>query len=101
MKNANLKNELTELFYSLPISEEKNFDEWLNEQRIIKTNIIEYNLEDGYAITENVICVEDRYFQFDISNTFDGTDYETNVDLSSIVEVEAYTTLVTYFKKVK
>ena len=66
MENANLKNALTELFYSLPISEEKSFDEWFNEQRIINYEILEYYLEDGYVVTKNVISVKDKYFQFEI-----------------------------------
>ena len=101
MENANLKNALTELFYSLPISEEKTFDEWFIEQRIINYEILEYNLEDGYVVTKNVISVEDKYFQFEIVNNYDGFDYETDVKFDSIVEVEPYTTLVTKFKEVQ
>ena len=101
MENVTVKNELAELFYSLPISEEKNFDEWLNDQKIIKSDVWEYNLEDGYVVTKNVICVEDRYFQFEIVNNFDGNDYDTLVIFHSIVEVEPYATLVTNFKEVK
>ena len=101
MENVNLKNELAELFYSLPISEEKSFEEWLITHTIIKSSIEEYNLEDGYVVTKNVICVEDKYFEFEIVNNFDGFDYETTVNFDSIVEVEPYTISVTNFKKVK
>lgn len=45
MENVIVKNELTKLFYSLPISEEKTLLEWIVEQKIIKSNIWEYNIE--------------------------------------------------------
>ena len=101
MENVTVKNELTKLFYSLPISEEKTLLEWIVEQKIIKSDIWEYNLEDGYVVTKNVICVEDRYFQFEMINTYDGYDYETEAKIETALEVEPYATLVTNFKEVK
>ena len=106
MENVTVKNELTKLFYSLPISEEKTLLEWIAEQKIIKSDVWEYNLEDGYAVTKNVICVEDRYFQFEMITTYGGYDYggydyETEAKIETALEVEPYATLVTKFKEVK